>query len=187
MKNIWQEKYLVSVSVSEGVVSVSNDQVSVSDDEAETPSLVQHRATFLAAWEHLPAIIFPDVAATLKPSPTVSRLSPCVSSTCCSLLSPLSLKRCERNNESYRGIYIPHEKKVCTTLESCESVDEHAMPGMVKAMAHHTGRQGLSQDWEFTSPKNIIRKGWVCKLFACYDSYSINYIFTSFAAQKSSF
>ena len=25
--------------------------------------------------------------------------------------------------------------------------------------------QGLSQDWEFTSPKNIIRKGWVCIIF----------------------
>ena len=24
--------------------------------------------------------------------------------------------------------------------------------------------QGLSQDWEFTSPKNIIKKGWVCKI-----------------------
>ena len=38
-----QEKYWVSVSVSEGVVLVSvlvsDDEVSVSDDEAETPSL----------------------------------------------------------------------------------------------------------------------------------------------------
>ena len=24
---------------------------------------------------------------------------------------------------------------------------------------------GLSQDWEFTSPKNIIKKGWVCIFF----------------------
>ena len=37
----------------------------------------------------------------------------------------------------------------------------------------------LSQDWEFTSPKNIINKGWVCKICA----RSAHYIFTSFAAQ----
>ena len=44
--------------------------------------------------------------------------------------------------------------------------------------------QGLSQDWEFRSPKNIFTKGWVCKIFARYVRYLIAYIFTSFAAQR---
>ena len=47
--------------------------------------------------------------------------------------------------------------------------------------------KGHSQDWEFTSQKNIIKTGWVCKVFAHYTWYSISYIFTSFAAQKSIF
>ena len=33
--------------------------------------------------------------------------------------------------------------------------------------------QGLSQDWEFTSPKYIIKKGWVFKMFVRYARYSI--------------
>ena len=41
--------------------------------------------------------------------------------------------------------------------------------------------QGLSHDWEITSPKNIIRKCWVCKIFPRCARNSISYNFTSFA------
>ena len=37
------------------------------------------------------------------------------------------------------------------------------------------------QDWEFTSPKNIIRKVWVCKMFARYARNSISYIYNYWA------
>ena len=49
-----------------------------------------------------------------------------------------------------------HSSTTHNTKESCESVDEHAMRGMVKAMAHRTGRNITNSAYNGTALKRAV-------------------------------